>query len=142
MRVHELLEQVEWLDTGTPPHVELSRYFRGGSIRRLLTRANYPSDADVTVFREHPFLVRIGDGLLRGNIDRLVLLRRNGTIRSAQVIDFKTDAVDPSRLTDRVNAYRPQMDAYRSAVACTYRLNENAVTATLAFLSIDKVVDL
>jgi hypothetical protein len=53
------------------------------------------------------------------------------------VIDFKTDVIDAGdrrTLQARTAHYRPQIDAYRRAVAAMYDLPQDAVEGHLVFL--------
>jgi ATP-dependent exoDNAse (exonuclease V) beta subunit len=89
----------------------------------------------LSVFRERSFAVRDGEELLVGTIDRLVTVRsRDGELLGAEIVDFKTDAASPTELDARVEHYRPQIDAYRRAVAAMYRLAPTVVLARLVFL--------
>lgn len=82
--------------------------------------------------RERPFAVRREDEIVEGVIDRVVV-----SGRAARVVDFKTDRVDPgdaSALAAKVEGYRPQLEAYRMAVARMHGLETGAVEAHLVFL--------
>ncbi|HUE74166.1 MAG TPA: PD-(D/E)XK nuclease family protein [Pirellulaceae bacterium] len=166
--IHAWLEQIEWLDDGEPEEQALRRVaeslaaeigplasqlaaplaaFRqmlaGSEVRRILSRP--AKGADVKVLREHPFVIRDGDRLLSGNIDRLVLTLDGGRIASADVIDYKTDALPPgddAALAAKVDFYRPQLAAYCRAVEQLYKLPPERVTSTLVFLTAGKVVPL
>ena len=55
----------------------------------------------------------------------------------AEVLDFKTDVLDGSdaaAVEEKVAFYRPQIDAYRAAVADLYGLELSAVSGKLLFL--------
>jgi ATP-dependent exoDNAse (exonuclease V) beta subunit len=109
-------------------------------IREALSQASYPSGARVE--QELPFLHRMTDGILQGYIDRLVLVEESGRVVAAEVLDFKTDyidASDPHALDDRVAHYRPQIDAYRTAVAARYGLNLDRISGKLLFLRLGVV---
>ncbi len=81
--------------------------------------------------------------LLTGNIDRLVLMRRQGHLLAADIIDFKSDQIaDEKTLARRVNDYRPQIDAYRAAIAQMYRLQPRRVATRLAFTTARRVVNI
>ncbi len=164
--IHAWLEQVQWLDDGEPdeaslrrvaaelaseigplaanldaPLAALRRMLAAADIRRLLAR---PA-GDVKVLREHPFVIREGDNLLSGSIDRLVLTLNGGQIVAADVIDYKTDAIadgDAAALSDKVAFYRPQLEAYCRAVQQLFKLPPERVTSSLVFLSAGKVVAL
>ena len=166
--VHAWLEQIEWLDDGEPDESSLRKtaarlvaeigplagqvdkplaVFRQmldrSEIRGLLTRPT--SGGDVKVLREHRFVIRQGDSLLDGSIDRLVLTLAEGQVASAEIVDYKTDAIDPgdaAALADNVAFYRPQLEAYCQAVEQRYKLSPEQVTGLLVFLSVGKVVPL
>lgn len=87
--------------------------------------------------RELPFLHRMSDGLLQGFIDRLVILEEGGRVLGAEILDFKTDLLDgsdPRAVEEKVAFYRPQMEAYRTAVSGRFDLPPSAVPARLLFL--------
>jgi ATP-dependent helicase/nuclease subunit A len=91
---------------------------------------------------ERPFAVSIDEQLLVGTIDRLVLIRVNDELVAADVIDFKTDQLstkNPQGIDERVNFYRPQLAAYRRAVAKLYSLPLTRIATRLAFLSVGEV---
>ncbi|HEX6694184.1 MAG TPA: UvrD-helicase domain-containing protein [Longimicrobiales bacterium] len=156
---HLWLEQIEWLDPRTPlddatltalarqidPDVpdddvtELIASFRtwtaDSAIARLLSSSAWPDGS--SVHREVPFLVREGNTIIEGFIDRLIITRAGGAVRSAAVIDFKTDAIeagDRRTLDARTEHYRPQVDAYRRAVAAMHGISLDTVQGHLVFL--------
>ncbi|MGI9517105.1 MAG: UvrD-helicase domain-containing protein, partial [Pirellulaceae bacterium] len=168
--VHACFEQIKWLDESVPPDDELRDYLadvdQAGPVRikqaisefrkvlrrphtsALLNRNHYQNDLfqsfeEFEVQNERPFAVRMGGGVVSGYIDRLVLLKRDGKIVAADVIDFKTDALpagDHEALQKRVEIYRPQILSYRDAVAAIYKLSSDNVSASLLFVASDKHV--
>ena len=57
---------------------------------------------------------------------------------AAEIIDYKTDpfdANDVKQLTDKVNFYTPQLDAYRRAVAKVTHLSPERIAAKLLFVA-------
>ena len=82
-------------------------------------------------------MVRDGDTILRGTIDRLVVLYDDDRPVAADVLDFKTD--QPSVIADRVAEYRPQLEAYRRAVAGLFHLEPARVSARLAFVQLGMI---
>lgn len=134
--------------------------------RQLLPNSNragvtLPSDADqqrlplsLIVQNERPFAVFSEGKLLNGFIDRLVLSfsplepgqKPGQKVVAADIIDFKTDRFnDPGsakEINDRVENYRPQLEAYRRAVARLTQLSPEFITARLMFLSIDHMVNI
>jgi ATP-dependent exoDNAse (exonuclease V) beta subunit len=156
--VHAWCEAMGWIEDGLPDDAALEEIARkegpglsgdrinewmeefrdwmeAPAVRAALSRDSYPDGARVE--RELPFLHRVPDGILQGYIDRLVVWEEGGTVAGAEVLDFKTDvfeASDPEAVADKVAFYRPQIDAYREAVAGRYGLDLAAVTGKLLFL--------
>lgn len=120
------------------------------ALRQLLSRNDYPSSSGLPqavsrgltgatwqVDNERPFAIVHQGRLLSGTIDRLVLATVDGVVQAAEILDFKTDRLgDPPQplLQERTQYYRPQLEAYREAVAHLYRLPLPAVSARLVFL--------
>lgn len=161
--VHAWCEALEWIDPAAP-HLGLPEeatlasmarreapglqenlirgwisdfqaWMKSPLIQRILDRRTYPPGS--TVERELPFLHRDSGEILQGYIDRLVLEKEEGRVTGAEVLDFKTDvldASDPVAVAEKVAFYRPQIDAYREAVARRYGLDPSRVTGKLLFL--------
>lgn len=162
--VHAWFQRIGWLEDGVPTDEELrvvaadttsgfspseveelSAQLRGWlenpTIRQLLSRESYGPEAAVE--REVPFLHRAEGRLVEGIIDRVVLQRENGHVTGAEILDYKTDALDAGNaeeITARAEHYRPQMEAYRQAVASWYTLPLEKVRARLIFLEAGVVV--
>ncbi|MBI5362407.1 MAG: UvrD-helicase domain-containing protein [Planctomycetes bacterium] len=163
--VHRFLAEIEWLDTPLPPDERLRELARTlehdeeritnalaefhaalarPAIQALLTR---PKTTDeLVVWRERPFALHLADDhgvehLWRGAFDRVVLARRAGGFTSADLLDWKTDHASGDELTQRIATYRPQLAAYRRAVARITSLDERAITARLAFLHAGECVE-
>ena len=89
------------------------------------------------VARERRFAVRHGNSILTGSVDRLVLIHRDARLVAAEVLDFKTDQLPadrPEQLAETIAAYRPQLNAYRQAVARFAGLPIERVFARLLFV--------
>ncbi|MDR0869513.1 MAG: UvrD-helicase domain-containing protein, partial [Planctomycetaceae bacterium] len=95
-------------------------------VKAALSRSAYPAEEDIAVETERRFAVRdIKEKKLRyGSIDRLVVRRKNGKITGLDVIDFKTGDT-PNEM------YQDQMNAYRSAIALLYKIDEKHITAKI-----------
>ncbi len=158
--VHAWCEAVEWVEDGLPddpalaalallhgpglarPRLEewisdFRRWMEAPSIRGALSRGAYPSGMTLRVERELPFLHRTPEGILQGFVDRLVVLERGDEVVAAEVLDFKTDLLDPEdgeAVARKVEYYRPQIDAYRQAVGGRYRLDPSEIRGRLLFL--------
>ncbi len=112
-------------------------------------RAAVDPGCTLELHRERPFACRVDGEVMSGVIDRLVLVRSGpgasggpgagaGAVVAAEVLDFKTDdlvAGDEAALAARTEFYRPQIEAYREAVAATYGLPRSAVRGRLVFLA-------
>jgi len=96
------------------------------------------------VWRERTFAVRDEEAILGGSIDRLVVLFDGPRAIGADVLDFKTDAIapdDPAALSARTEVYRPQLAAYRRAVAGMFALEPAQISARLVFVAPGVVVE-
>ncbi len=98
--------------------------------------------------REHPFTLETKPGLsdepetgelLRGVIDRLVLLYDADKVVAADVVDFKTDEEFPD--DSRLQEYRQQLKAYETVVKKQYGLPSSAISLRLAFVTLEREVD-
>jgi len=168
--IHAWLEAIEWLDDGLPSDTRLreiaaklrpkigdvsgqlddfiSRFrqqLAAPAIAAALQRSFYSqhqTDQPPKAIRERKFLIRSGDELLTGSIDRLVLLRRGGQTVAADILDFKTDDLPPgdaAALAAKLEFYGPQLAAYRSPAARFLHLDPSCITARLVFLGLGEV---
>ena len=94
---------------------------------------------------EQAFVVREANSLVFGKADRIVYFYSGAKLLAADILDFKTDAVStPAEIAERANFYRPQLAAYRSAVAAVTGLPPERISARLLFVEpsvIELVVD-
>ena len=161
--VHAWCETIGWIEDGVvdddvlraiaqekAPEMNLDQVgsligeFRGWlqaePIRNVLSRGAHPSEpgTSVRVENELPFVRRMADEIQEGFIDRLVLIERDGQVIEADILDFKTDAIetdDQETVAARTEYYRPQIAAYRSVVREQYGLAESDVSGKLVFLA-------
>ena len=125
-------------------------------VRAILSRATYEKPArgkqatpvhagthvvrpQWKVWRERPFAIRDGDRILNGQIDRLVVLYDGECPVGADVIDFKTDVLSAEALPDRVDHYRPQLEAYRQAASRFLGLPLEKISLRLVFVALGVV---
>ncbi|MCS7046029.1 MAG: PD-(D/E)XK nuclease family protein, partial [Gemmataceae bacterium] len=104
-----------------------------------------PGWAPLRLERERRFVVRDGDKLWNGSFDRVVWLAEGGRITAADVLDFKTDALEPHNLRglrERSEYYRPQLESYQRAAALLARLPPERVAARLVFFFAGQVVEI
>ncbi len=107
-------------------------------LREALAAAGAGTPLQPVACNERRFAVRDEGRLLSGIIDRLVLLYHGDQLVAADVVDYKTDSVtrdDPAQLDRLVEFYRPQLAAYRRAVAAIYHLPLRQICARLLFVS-------
>jgi len=165
--MHRWMSLVEWLDRGAlPSDAELMDVARqegwadsavGESLAAFRQMLAAPSQGvgaaltrpagEVELWRERRFAVRVGEDLLSGSFDRVVLHRREGRIRQAELWDFKTDRIatgadGPASRNAAVERYRPQLAAYRQALAVMLDLPATEITAKLLFLQTGDVCEL
>ena len=163
--LHALFEQIEWLEAGVPGDAsllrvarragasegqatQLIREFRGmlesDVVRGVLLRASYdaPGVEQVQVHRELSFALRDGGKILTGAVDRLVIRRDGLGIKGVEVLDYKTDHVEAETLADKIEHYRPQLQAYRKAAAHLFHVELEKVTARLVFVCAGRVEEI
>lgn len=164
--IHAIFEQIAWLDDGPPERKAMlttltqlgvdpeqaevwSRECVGsltGDIASALSRKRYEGrPGSLELRREWDFAMRetVGESqfILSGAIDRLVVAMEGGKARWAEVLDFKSDDVrTEAALADRVAHYRPQIEAYKRAVAALFHLPAEQVSGLLLFTGPGKVV--
>lgn len=156
--MHACFEQIAWLDDGQPDEELLRRKlqamqlpqtnlaaivarFRGAlekpGIRAILSRSAYAGGHRPEVWRERPFAIRHEEAILRGTFDRLVVLFDGEKAVGADILDFKSDSLDagdPAAVEEKREFYRPQLEAYRTAVAKLYGLGDDRITTRLVFV--------
>lgn len=91
---------------------------------------------------ERPFAVEVDGGVLRGLIDRLVLVYQGNRIVAADIIDFKTDEVSGQNLQSKIQHYSPQLTAYRDAVAKFARIPIEQISTRMVFVGSGQVINL
>ena len=113
-------------------------------------RQNLPQDAsadvdqlagelelDVSTERKFAVLDPTNPGsLLTGTIDRLILVKIRGQVIAADIIDFKTDTLDPNSPASCQAAtarHASQLAAYRQAVKTMYGLANSCINTRLIF---------
>ncbi len=161
---HAVCESVEWIDDWKPDEAALvaratalAPFFtpekiqaavahvvnqlRAGKIAASLSR---PKDSAVAV-RERQFLhFNEGGGLRQGAIDRIVLHGKPGAWTRIEIVDFKTDRPlvegEANWSTSRADHHRPQLHAYREAVAAEYNVDPKIISTWIVLLSSGEVI--
>ncbi len=152
--VHAWFEAVGWLPDQAPDRGTLERirrevapsleedgklmdrfygWLEEPEIHAALSRDAYPGE--VRLYRERPFLIRREGALLQGVVDRLVV--GSDDLPQAWILDYKTDRPRPGLVAH----YRPQLQAYRDAVAQEEGLDPGDVSAALVLLEEGRVVE-
>ena len=166
--MHRCFQHVEWLDNAPADQslrealvdvsdaeiAALLRDFRSAckkpNLAALLARTAYKTQNGDTlaIWRERPFYVRDTDSagrevILNGIFDRVVVIMRNNKPLAAELIDFKTDSLTgDGRIDELKKYYKPQIDAYRRALAKLTGLAPSQITSKLMFLSNDVIVNI
>jgi ATP-dependent helicase/nuclease subunit A len=160
--VHEMLEQVVWLDDLFSRSAIEQRWDR----LNLAARDQYataramvdqvlgsfdclpaftPLSSYSVVWRERAFDVVLDNGdWISGTLDRVNINRnKQGKITAATIIDYKTDDVpDADALRAKLEGYAPQIALYRQAVSRLTGLMESEIQAFLLFTRLKRLVAL
>ena len=148
--VHQLFERIDWLSGDVDRDSELVRTVGGDlsadAVQEVLKCVAAPDlrpvfakpAGAVLLWREKSFELFRDDRLISGQIDRVVVhLDSNGNPVSAEIVDFKTDAVSSVDEIDRAaDHHSTQLKTYRNALASTLGLPVGSVTAQLVFTSL------
>lgn len=166
--VHAWCEQIEWIDDGLPADewlrqiaqrlgapdaglettlTDFRQMLASRAITHALSRAAYADQLSspaqsVRVVNERRFLTPVGDQLVNGCIDRLVLIEQDGRVAAAEILDFKTDVferISPAAAQARQAGYHAQLQLYRRAVAHLYDLPLERIGAKLLYLATGEV---
>jgi ATP-dependent helicase/nuclease subunit A len=159
--LHALFEQVGFLDRDRmPDEADLLAAARGAAplaeekwlrqtlaeFRQMLAKPSViaalslPTAGEAELWRERSFVVRIGQEMMQGQFDRVVIERKEGRVVRADLLDFKSDAVTPENRAGRVEGYRPQVEAYRKALVGILGVAPAAVNARLLFVATGECV--
>jgi ATP-dependent exoDNAse (exonuclease V) beta subunit len=153
--LHQMFEQISWLDEQMPSEQELAAFgkefveeflilLQQPELKATLSRSQFDKSLELELFRELPFAVLENDCLVQGVMDRVVIGRNADEIKFIEVLDYKSDSVAEGDevenfIKDKVNYYRPQLDAYKSALVQMFNVPESLVTAKIIFLSCGRV---
>lgn len=135
---------------------EFEAMLQSGPISRTLSQASHadgnmlglPSEVtaelsaaplELQVLREERFSVLLEGQLLTGCIDRLVLFKREGRILAADVLDYKTDAIDGDDVSAVLEKYHDQLAGYRAAVRLRFNLPDERIATRLVLLTKGRV---
>jgi ATP-dependent helicase/nuclease subunit A len=123
-----------------PPEVKnaLQSCFDERDIRTLFTK---PKKTAV-VWRERAFSYVEGDQFTNGIFDRVVIYKaEDGSITRAEIIDFKTDRIHAyNTIESATEHHRPQLEAYRKALARIVGIDEAVIDLKLLFTDVPELV--
>lgn len=122
------------------------------SVRNGLSRKRYDhwkkeGVNQLDVSNERRLLELLDGQLLRGTIDRLVLGARNGVVIRAEILDYKTDALEThcsieAWEKERMEHHLPQLQMYQRVLCKQFRIDPTHVELGLVLLSGDRIADL
>jgi ATP-dependent exoDNAse (exonuclease V) beta subunit len=101
------------------------------AVRLALTRPAAASD----LWRERPFVVRTGASVVRGRLDRMVVItHKDGRVR-VELTDYKTDLIEAEAVPARARRYDAQMRSYVLAVSEMLMMPIHDIRAQLLFVA-------
>jgi ATP-dependent exoDNAse (exonuclease V) beta subunit len=146
--VHAVLAQVE---RATPSALERLEHALGGGaaaqealacVRAEALKEIFLPGPEVVVWREQPFHCVLDDGVAAGVFDRVLLWpNEGGGWRRAEVVDFKTDRIDPQELPQLAEKHRDQLLGYRAALARLLDLDPAAVRCWVVSTALRQLVE-
>jgi ATP-dependent exoDNAse (exonuclease V) beta subunit len=138
--MHDFLSTVEWIDDKTKEDAIgradpdlLERFLQlieSDLGKDVFTRPERPSE----LWIEKPYVLRRGDAIAHGIIDRAVVhLDASGNPVSVIIYDYKTDVLDPNKPVQEqlMEKYSTQLDRYREAVASLTGIPEDSIQTIL-----------
>ncbi len=157
--LRQIARRWEWHDREIEQALrEFHAMFRQPEIARVLSRSAYqgphglfaaalagiasPQDVAIRVQNERRFVAPVEKLLIRGSMDRLVLLEHGGEPLAADICDYKTDfleGLDAAEVDERLAGYREQLQLYARAAAHILELPADRVTARLILLGVGRV---
>ncbi|MCZ6444795.1 MAG: UvrD-helicase domain-containing protein [Planctomycetota bacterium] len=160
--IHDMFQQVEWLEDWQPNQDSLQMIARRVAPRRgedwaqrqvesFLRMVERPAvhaalsygdrePSTLRLWRERPYARLVDGAVQRGAIDRLEARIDKGKLRAATIIDFKIDDIAPSEAPARAERYRPQLEAYRDAAAEMLRTDPARVKMIVLFVTAGEAV--
>ncbi|HSH09301.1 MAG TPA: 3'-5' exonuclease, partial [Oceanipulchritudo sp.] len=142
-RMHDFLATIEWIPFDDPSAMQvlmadaeadladrLQKVLETPVFREVFEKPLQP----VHLWREKPYVLRRGDEIAHGIIDRAtLLLDDNGEPERVVIYDFKTDALDPQRSAEAqlLERYALQVERYREAVSILTGLPMEVIEARL-----------
>ena len=151
LAIHQLFERVGWIeetdveqvirewqptsDFGKQVTEDVVKQFRACMANETMVGALSRPAQDADLWVERRFDVVLGDEIVSGAFDRVILLRdAAGKPEKATIIDYKSSRVETEEEVDRrAQDYVEQMTAYRQALTKILGLAPSAVSCCLLF---------
>ncbi|MBN2302224.1 MAG: UvrD-helicase domain-containing protein [Lentisphaerae bacterium] len=152
LAIHELFEAVEWSDNvdtegivknwlvsapSYDPDVirDVVAQFRNCMKAEPVIQALSRPDGHALLWREKQFEIMLNGSLLSGAFDRVTIsIDASKRYTQAFILDYKSSVVESEAAINRkANDYKPQMEAYRTALAHILKIPESSVTTKLLF---------
>lgn len=140
-RMHDFLALVEWVDVENDEEIETIVAQADESLRERLRKLMESEsgkavfmkpDSPCMLWREKPYVLRKGNQVAQGIIDRAVLYTDgSGQIDRVIIYDFKTDRLEPGRSAEEQlsERYAVQLERYAEAVGVLTGVGpENIIT--------------
>jgi ATP-dependent exoDNAse (exonuclease V) beta subunit len=113
-------------------------------------RAATSRNLELTIHNERRILELVEGTLLKGTIDRLVLVEDDSHVVAAEIIDYKTDFFELFQTGTNLEEWirikklrhREQLMMYRDSISRMYQLPKDRIAMTLMLLSADVVVSI
>ena len=130
---HAALQSIEW-DIKSIPNL-------APDIAELFNRKRYPSGVKIELWRERRFAVLLGNEIVSGRFDRVVLQRdQDDRVIAAEIIDFKFGARAQEINAQLVERHRAQLQLYQRALHSILRDPTIPVQTYLAFIEAGRVL--
>jgi ATP-dependent exoDNAse (exonuclease V) beta subunit len=142
-RMHDFLATIEWIPFDDPAGIEaLQSRVEPDLVERFTAMLDSPLVREVftrpagscQLWREKPYVLRRGDAVATGIIDRAIVhLDDSGNPAQVVIYDFKTDVLDPERgaREQLLERYGLQLERYREAVSMLTGLAPDRINSVL-----------
>lgn len=160
--IHRLFEEIEWLETTNINEIidkaknKFTNEFKEEILQSALTEFQNAVNScefrnelakpqsECELWREKSFAKIIEGKLLSGQFDRVTIFKNtNGEATGAVILDFKSDKINSNADPEQeAKKHSGQLDLYRKALSMLISLDEQNISAKIAFTSIGKIVKL
>ncbi len=152
--IHAWFQGIEWLEHGVPDDEDLVRIgrialphepeswiraripaFREMLTRQAVVQAFTKPPWPLSLWRERPFVARIGDALVRGRMDRVVIRLSDAPGPRVVIADIKSDQIGADAIQARAPGYYSQMRSYAQALSQMIGTPMREISIQLLFVS-------